>query len=88
MAFALYFIGHLQATAREYWLSGVQVEWWSRLLTAGIAILSPDLQAFNLTDDVVAGTAGPSGAFSEYGRPGNSLCCRLLCLVGIGFFQS
>mgnify|MGYP003856074047 FL=1 len=52
MAVALYFIGHLQATAREYWLSGVDVEWWSRLLTAIVALLFPDLQAFNLTDDV------------------------------------
>jgi ABC-type Na+ efflux pump permease subunit len=57
MAVALYFIGHLQATAREYWLSGVNVEWWSRLLTAIVALLFPDLQAFNLTDDIIAGTA-------------------------------
>lgn len=57
MAVALYFIGHLQATARDYWLSGVDVEWWSRLLTAILALLFPDLQAFNLTDDIIAGTA-------------------------------
>jgi len=57
MAVALYFIGHLQATAREYWLSGVDVEWWWRLLTAIVALLFPDLQAFNLTDDIIAGTA-------------------------------
>jgi len=57
MAVALYFIGHLQATALEYWLSGVDVEWWSRLLTAIVALLFPDLQAFNLTDDIIAGTA-------------------------------
>jgi hypothetical protein len=57
MAVALYFIGHLQSTAREYWLSGVDVEWWSRLLTAIVALLFPDLQAFNLTDDIIAGTA-------------------------------
>jgi hypothetical protein len=57
MAVALYFIGHLQATAREYWLSGVDVEWWSRLLTAIVALLFPDLQAFNLTDDIIAVTA-------------------------------
>ena len=57
MAVALYFIGHLQATAREYWLSGVDVEWWSRLITAIVALLFPDLQAFNLTDDIIAGTA-------------------------------
>jgi ABC-type Na+ efflux pump permease subunit len=63
MAAALYFIGHLQATAREYWLSGVNVEWWSRLLPAIVALLFPDLQAFNLTDDIIAGTAVPLTLF-------------------------
>ncbi len=63
MAAALYFIGHLQATAREYWLSGVNVEWWSRLLPAIVALLFPDLQAFNLTDDIIAGTAVPVALF-------------------------
>ncbi len=63
MAAALYFIGHLQATAREYWLSGVNVEWWSRLLPALVALLFPDLQAFNLTDDIIAGTAVPMALF-------------------------
>ena len=63
MAAALYFIGHLQATARVFWLSGVEVEWWSRLLAAGVALLFPDLQAFNLTDDIIAGTAVPLSLF-------------------------
>jgi ABC-type Na+ efflux pump permease subunit len=63
MAAALYFIGHLQSTAREYWLSGVDVEWWSRLLAAAVALLFPDLQAFNLTDDIIAGTAVPLTLF-------------------------
>lgn len=63
MAAALYFIGHLQATAREFWLSGLEVEWWSRLLAAGVALLFPDLQAFNLTDDIIAGTAVPLSLF-------------------------
>ena len=63
MASAIYFIGHLQSTAREYWLSGVDVEWWSRLLAAAVALLFPDLQAFNLTDDIIAGTAVPLALF-------------------------
>jgi len=63
MAAALYFIGHLQATAREYWLSGMEVEWWSRFLAAGVALLFPDLQAFNLTDDIIAGTTVPLALF-------------------------
>lgn len=63
VAASAYFIGHLQATAREYWLGGVGIHWWTRLLTAGIALLFPDLQAFNLTDDIVAGHPLPMGIF-------------------------
>ena len=56
MAF-IYFIGHLQATAREYWLQEHSSGWITRVLLAGVALLFPDLQAFNLVDDIVAGTA-------------------------------
>lgn len=58
-----YFIGHLQATAREYWMSGIGVHWWTRIFTALVALLFPDLQAFNLTDDIVAGIPLPMGVF-------------------------
>jgi ABC-type Na+ efflux pump permease subunit len=56
MAF-IYFIGHLQATAREYWLQEHSSGWITRVLLAVVALLFPDLQAFNLVDDIVAGTA-------------------------------
>ena len=64
MATALYFIGHLQSTAREYWLAGVDVHCWSRLLAALVSLLFPDLQAFNLTDDIIAGAAVPMTLFA------------------------
>jgi ABC-type transport system involved in multi-copper enzyme maturation permease subunit len=60
-----YFIGHLQVTAREYWLSGIGVHWWTRIFTAFVALLFPDLQAFNLSDDIVAGIALPLGLFFQ-----------------------
>lgn len=64
IAAAIYFIGHLQATAREYWMQGmVDVQWWTRILIALVALLFPDLQAFNLADDVIAGAAIPAGIF-------------------------
>ena len=56
MAF-IYFIGHLQATAREYWLHEHSSGWVTRVLLAIVALLFPDLQAFNLVDDIVAGAA-------------------------------
>jgi hypothetical protein len=65
MAVAIYFIGHLQATAREFWLAGTDIQWWTRGLAAIIALLFPDLQAFNVTDDVIAGVAIPLGLFLQ-----------------------
>ena len=65
MSIAIYFIGHLQATAREYWLSGLDPHWWTRPALAVVALLFPDLQAFSLTDEVVAGTAIPLGLFLQ-----------------------
>ena len=63
VASSAYFIGHLQVTAREYWLDGIGVHWWTRIFTALIALVFPDLQAFNLTDDIVAGVHLPMGIF-------------------------
>lgn len=58
-AFAVYFIGHLQATARDYWLSAADPGWIVKALLATIALVFPDLQAFNLVDDIIAGAAIP-----------------------------
>src|SRR5207245_8600126 len=55
----VYFIGHLQATAREYWLEQQGAGWIARIFLAIVALIFPDLQAFNLVDDVVAGGAIP-----------------------------
>ena len=62
MAF-IYFIGHLQATAREYWLQAHASGLITKIFLAVVALLFPDLQAFNLVDDIVAGTAISLGLF-------------------------
>src|SRR5213594_2275346 len=62
MAF-IYFIGHLQATAREYWLHEHSGGVVTRVFLAVVALFFPDLQAFNLVDDIVAGTAISLGVF-------------------------
>ncbi len=59
----VYFIGHLQATARDYWLQEHSATWLTQMFLAAVALLFPDLQAFNLVDDVVAGTAIPLALF-------------------------
>src|SRR5436190_2126508 len=66
MAF-IYFIGHLQATAREYWLQEHGSGLLTRIFLAVVALLFPDLQAFNLVDDIVAGTAISLGLFLKTG---------------------
>jgi hypothetical protein len=63
VAAAVYFIGHLQSTARDYWLEGTEIRWWTRLFLGLIALVFPDLQSFNLTDDVIAGAAIPLPIF-------------------------
>jgi ABC-type Na+ efflux pump permease subunit len=64
MAF-IYFIGHLQATAREYWLQEHGGGPITRVLLAVVTLLFPDLQAFNLVDDIVAGTAISLAVFAK-----------------------
>jgi hypothetical protein len=58
MAF-VYFIGHIQGIAREYWLQTNSAGWLTKTFLAIVAVIFPDLQLFNLTDDVVAGNAIP-----------------------------
>jgi ABC-type Na+ efflux pump permease subunit len=64
MAF-VYFIGHLEATAREYWLQENAATWTTRAFLALVALLFPDLQGFNLVDDVVAGATIPMSLFAR-----------------------
>jgi len=64
MAF-IYFIGHLQATAREYWLQDHSGGWLVKAFLALIALAFPDLQLFNLADEIVAGTAIPMTLFTQ-----------------------
>ena len=68
----VYFIGHLQATAREYWLEQQSAGWIARIFLAIVALIFPDLQTFNVVDDVVAGIAIPAAL--------------LIKIAGLGFF--
>jgi hypothetical protein len=59
MAFA-YFIGHLQSTARNYWLHANGTGWMTNGFLALVTLFFPDLQLFNLVDDIVVGTTIPT----------------------------
>lgn len=62
-AFAVYFIGHLQATARDYWLAANESGVLTKALLAVVALIFPDLQAFNLVDSIVTGAQIPAALF-------------------------
>lgn len=58
----IYFIGHIQGIAREYWISeGAGPV--AKIFLGFIALLFPDLQLFNLVDDIVVGTVVPALVF-------------------------
>lgn len=61
----VYFIGHLEGTAREYWMQQQNGGWAARVFLAVVALIFPDLQLFNFTDQVVAGLPIPPSLFLQ-----------------------
>lgn len=59
----VYFIGHLQGIAREYWLQANSAGWMTKIFLAVVALIFPDLQLFNVVDDIVAGATIPLALF-------------------------
>lgn len=86
MAF-VYFIGHLQAIAREYWLQTNSAGWITKIFLALVALLFPDLQLFNLTDDIVAGNAIPLALFARTATLGLFYTGFYLLLAWSVFFR-
>jgi hypothetical protein len=83
----VYFIGHLQAIAREYWLQTNGAGWITRIFLAFVALLFPDLQLFNLVDDVVAGTAIPLALFMKTATLGIFYTAFYLLLAWSVFYR-
>ena len=61
----VYFIGHLQAAAREYWLEQQSTGWVGKTFLALVALTFPDLQTFNIVDEIVAGVVIPLALFAK-----------------------
>jgi hypothetical protein len=61
----IYFIGHLEGIAREYWLHTQGSGWMANIFLTFIALPFPDLAAFNLIDDAVVGTVIPLALFGK-----------------------
>ena len=78
----VYFIGHLQATARDYWqasrsLAGIGV--FTKTFLVFVSVVFPDLQLFNLVDEIVVGTpVAPVLLFKTVGLGVTYFCIYLL----------
>src|SRR5437016_9266641 len=53
----VYMVGHLESIARDYWLHRRAAGWLVRIFLAGVSFFFPDLQAFNLSDQIIAGSS-------------------------------
>ena len=61
VGFVVYFIGHTQGLARDYFLSGGETGIAERFLTIGLALFFPDLGLFNVGDTLAAGATIGAG---------------------------
>ena len=86
MAF-VYLIGHLQAIAREYWLQTNTAGGLTKLFLGLVALVFPDLQLFNLTDDIVAGNVIPLALFANTATVGLFHTGFYLLLAWAVFFR-
>lgn len=87
MAVCVYFVGHLEATAREFWLQSQGAGRGARLLFAVIALFFPDFQLFNLVDDIVVGTAIPAAIFLKTSALGFVYVGTYLLLAWAVFYR-
>ena len=78
----VYFIGHLQATARDYWQSSKTIAGAGVLTKTFLVLVSvvfPDLQMFNLVDEIVVGTAiSPALLLKTLGLGATYFCVYLV----------
>jgi hypothetical protein len=59
----VYLIGHVQGIARDYWLRAAEASALSRVGVAVVALVFPDLQLFNVVDEIAVGTHIPMELF-------------------------
>ena len=58
--FMIYLIGHMESTAREFWLaSGANSSIWQSSLVGFISLLVPDMNSFTIVDEILAGNKVP-----------------------------
>ncbi len=85
--FCVYFIGHLQGIAREYWLQEHAAGWATRAFLGAVAVLFPDLQLFNIVDEVIAGATMPLAMVGKTSVLGLFYVVIYLLLAWIVFYD-
>jgi cobalamin synthase len=83
----VYFIGHLQGIARQYWMHDQPATWATKAFLLVVALLFPDLQLFNLVDDIVAGNAIDPSMFAKVAGLGG-LYVAVYFLLGYFLFSN
>ena len=69
VALMMVLIGHLVPIARYAWMdpvqAGVDVPWHLSLFLRAVSVFFPDMQLFNIVDDIAVGTQVPAGIFGD-----------------------
>ncbi len=67
VAFLVYFIGHMQADVRDFWLRGDQggQSTATRIAALAVAVMLPDFQLFNIVDAAIQGQAVAASAVAK-----------------------
>ena len=56
----IYLIGHMESTAREFWLShGAQTTFWQSAFVELLSLLVPDMNSFTIVDEILDGNLVP-----------------------------
>lgn len=83
----IYLIGHVQGIAREYWLQGGDATPLLKIGVGLVALVFPDLQLFNVIDEIAVGTAVPIGLFLKIAGFGGLYTLVYLLLAEVVFFS-
>ncbi len=78
---AVYLIGHIEPIARDYWLTGTTASAGTKIFLALVSLMFPDLQLFNLVDDISAGNAIATVLFLKTVALGVTYIGVYLCLA-------
>jgi hypothetical protein len=83
----IYLVGNLESVARDYWLQQGSQGVLARAFLALVTFIFPDLQAFNLADQLFAGTILSSGLFVRLAELAAVYTVSYLLLAIAFFYQ-